>query len=92
MTHDQTLKKHHDLFSDEYGIPSCAYLEITDQWLEVLDETLSAITHYLKENPYVDPLIITRVYFQKGLVIEHSGGDEATSLMVDLTQRLTRHF
>ena len=93
MTHDEILKKHRDLFTDDQDRPSCAYIEAHPSYFPLIDMLLSQINDYLQTNVREEPFYITKVHMNpQGLEIVSEGECAVIRGMILMTSQLSGLF
>jgi hypothetical protein len=90
MNHEQLMKKYEDIFSDDQGVSTCAYIEAPPTFLILIDILLSEITFHLQEQTIVEPYYITRIFLREGKIqVEHEGATPAIKGMVSMASTLS---
>jgi hypothetical protein len=90
MNHEQMMAKHKDLFSDDQGVSTCAYIEAPTTYLLLIDLLLSEISYHLQEKTVVEPFYITRIYLRDGKMrVEAEGATAATKGMISMACTLS---
>ena len=93
MIHDELIEKWSSIFTNEKGDQVVCYLEIPENWYNLVDTLCHQIVGYLKQNPDACPFYVVQVKEKfGGLRFYVEGGDEYIQGLIAMSEAYSYHL